>query len=363
MPSAGAPSADVWNALGWSPESPNRLLPEPDAAAGFDFAALGEPLPDFGSLPGAAAPAGSGRSRKWQLSDWVSQPFDNRTLVWIGGIGAFAVASMVVLIAITSWLNNRQSSPRALLRRSNAMAARSGGDQAGVGQLGMDNGGMTPPGMGPAGDRRRPFPPPGPRPPAARKNGRIKILVVIPQRDLYYPDFGNLLRAIEKKSLTESVVVASSAVRPAVPEVGFRAEHPEIPVDIALADAVPSDFDAVIFTGAFPMASMEFLARGSSFASAERFVKEMLRRKRCVAGICGGIAVLADTGAVRGQTVAHNPYAMEAVQPGHGIIDWDKQRRVISNAETHVATATDAADAMKLVEAVLGQIAQQRDIR
>jgi putative intracellular protease/amidase len=186
---------------------------------------------------------------------------------------------------------------------------------------------------------------------------------VIPHQNLYYPDYGQVMRAFEQKSLTERVVVASSVARPAVPEVGFRAEYPEVPVQLALADADPSRYDAVIFTGSNPLAPMEFLARGASFQVAERFVRAMQREGHCVAGICGGIAVLADTGAVRGQTVAHNPYAVQAVQPGHGIVDWDRSLRVVVHPETHTVTATDAGDAMKFVEAVLGQIARRRQSR
>lgn len=188
----------------------------------------------------------------------------------------------------------------------------------------------------------------------------MQILVVIPHENLYYPDFGNVMRALDKKSLSSRVAVASSVARPAIPEASFRAEFAEIPVRLTLAEAVPSDYDAVIFTGSNPLHSMEFLANGSAFPVAERFVKAMIREGRCVAGICGGIAVLADTGAVRGQTVAHNPYAFEAAQPGHGIVHWDRSQRVVVHSESRVVTATDAADAMKFVEAVLGQVAQRR---
>jgi putative intracellular protease/amidase len=188
----------------------------------------------------------------------------------------------------------------------------------------------------------------------------MQILVVIPHANLYYPDFGNVMRVFEKKSLGSRVAVASSVARPAIPEASFRAEYPEIPVRLTLAEAVPSDYDAVIFTGSNPLHSMEFLANGSAFPVTEMFVKGMIREGRCVAGICGGIAVLADTGVVRGQTVAHNPYAFEAVQPGHGIVHWDRSQRVVVDSESRVVTATDAADAMKFVEAVLGQVAQRR---
>jgi putative intracellular protease/amidase len=51
---------------------------------------------------------------------------------------------------------------------------------------------------------------------------------------------------------------------------------------------------------------------------------------------------------------------MDVVQPGHGIVDWDRSRRVVVDTETHVVTASDPADAMKFVESVLGQVAQRR---
>lgn len=348
-----------------------------DAVAGFDFGGPGEPPFDFGALtpalPAAVSPVSTGypnqvrrRSSRQRLSDWVSQPFDNRTLIWLGGIGATAVASLVLLIAISSWRpfdkEPAKSNASAPIASNGAPAPSENYD--------------APASSDPAGgDRRWQFPPLRPRPPGARPLGgpgipvaggirrplrNMQILVVIPHANLYYPDFGNVMRAFEKKSLSSRVAVASSVARPAIPEASFRAEYPEIPVRLTLAEAVPSDYDAVIFTGSNPLHSMEFLANGSAYPVTERFVRAMVREGRCVAGICGGIAVLADTGVVRGQTVAHNPYAFEAVQPGHGIVDWDRSQRVVVHSESRVVTATDAADAMKFVEAVLGQVAQRR---
>ena len=365
-----------------------------DAAAGFDFNALGEPPPDFGPLasPLPSTSPAFGHSNRWaasgdrtrpasrRFSDWVSQPFDNRTLIWLGAIGGCAVLSLVVMIAISTWSNDKRSNkPRSDMARSdnlrsdNARSDMARSDIARSDNARSDN--LSPPKAAtpvegdsnafagpPVNDRRSLFPgfrlPPGKKPPRP-----IQLLLVVPRENLYYPDFRNVMRALEKKSLASRVTVASSVARPAIPEASFRAEQSAIPVEIALADAVPSDYDAVIFTGSNPLRSMEFLASGSEFQVTERFVQSMKREGRCVAGICGGIAVLADAGAVRGQIVAHNPYALDVVQPGHGIVDWDRSRRVVVDAETHVVTASDPTDAMKFIEAVLGQVAQRRTNR
>lgn len=327
-----------------------------DAAVGFDFNELAEPPPDFGPLAGALPPtapvfgdfnrgtASGNRSRPatQRFRAWVSQPFDNRTLIWLAAIGGFAVLSLVVLIAISTWSDSTRSDS---VSPPQATAPIEGDSNSFAGP--------------PVNDRRALFP--GFRPPLGKRPPRpIQLLLVVPHQNLYYPDFRNVMLAFEKKSLASRVTVASSVARPAIPEPGFREERSAIPVAVALADAVPHDYDAVIFTGSNPLGSMEFLARGTEFQVTERFVRSMLREGRCVAGICGGIAVLADAGAVRGQTVAHNPYAMDVVQPGHGIVDWDRSRRVVVDTETHVVTASDPADAMKFVESVLGQVAQRR---
>jgi putative intracellular protease/amidase len=285
----------------------------------------------------------------------VSQPFDNRTLIWLAAIGGFAVLSLVVLIAISTWSKKPQSN----IAQSDSTRSDSVSPPQATAPIEGDSNSFAGP---PVNDRRALFP--GFRPPLGKRPPRpIQLLLVVPHQNLYYPDFRNVMLAFEKKSLASRVTVASSVARPAIPEPGFREERSAIPVAVALADAMPHDYDAVIFTGSNPLGSMEFLARGTEFQVTERFVRSMLREGRCVAGICGGIAVLADAGAVRGQIVAHNPYAMDVVQPGHGIVDWDRSRRVVVDTETHVVTASDPADAMKFVETVLGQVAQRRTNR
>jgi serine/threonine protein kinase/putative intracellular protease/amidase len=364
-------------------------LPVWDAAVGFDFNELAEPPPDFGPLASALPPsapvigdfnrgtASGNRSRPatQRFRAWVSQPFDNRTLIWLAAIGGFAVLSLVVLIAISTWSNKKRSN-KAQSNIARSDIAQSDSTQSNIAQSNIaQSDSVSPPQATspiegdsnsfagpPVNDRRALFP--GFRPPLGKRPPRpIQLLLVVPHQNLYYPDFRNVMRALEKKSLASRVTVASSVARPAIPEPGFREERSAIPVAVALADAVPHDYDAVIFTGSNPLGSMEFLARGTEFQVTERFVRSMLREGRCVAGICGGIAVLADAGAVRGQIVAHNPYAMDVVQPGHGIVDWDRSRRVVVDTETHVVTASDPADAMKFVETVLGQVAQRRTNR
>lgn len=180
-----------------------------------------------------------------------------------------------------------------------------------------------------------------------------KVLLVVPHHNFWYPDYAEVAAAIESRPGVK-FRVASSDLSPAQPEnVGV------LPVQVGyrLRDANPHEFDAVVFLGASRRDYLEFLSGQSAQPEAQRFIDDMLKQRKCVAGICAGIAVLADADALRDKPTAASQYAIRVAKSGSQAA-WDSQRNVI--ADGLIVTAKDSSDAPELVDAMLQVISKRR---
>jgi putative intracellular protease/amidase len=175
-----------------------------------------------------------------------------------------------------------------------------------------------------------------------------RVLVVVPHRDFWNPDYQKVTMAFTKLAPHIAIEIASSSTEPAQPS----ADHPFAPPiepDILLREADPSRYDAVIFTGANPMESVEFLAGKPEHDAAKDFIDGMLDRKKYVMSVCGGSAVLADAGALRNRPAAYNEYAVAAARHDRDV-QWDRSNSVVVSGQ--VITASWPEDSLALVQAL-----------
>lgn len=286
----------------------------------------------------------------------VQDSWRNRTVRRGAAAGGLLLAAAACIALVASWATNG-----SVATPGNARHAAGGAGVNSQGRGGRLNGGMpqaTGSGMGHspvssvpatgANDNRASsnslrgpsaeLPPP-------------RVLVVIPHRNLYYPDLGEVVTALRRAVPSSRITVASSRREPATPDPQGRGQNATVPVDLDLREARAADYDAVVFTGSNPLPEMEFLAGGSAFETTRQFLADARREGCVVAALCGGIAVLADAGELRGQDAAYNKFVVDVVRPDHGVTNWDAQRRVVVNGQT--ITATDAGDASRLVQELL----------
>jgi putative intracellular protease/amidase len=127
-------------------------------------------------------------------------------------------------------------------------------------------------------------------------HGRKRVLLVIPFKNFWHEDFDRVTKALQRFDDAVNVTVASSQLGEAQPDGNGR----PVSVASALADARPSDFDAVIFCGGQGVLA-EFTRDTPFHDQATRFIHGMLDLEKPVAAICGGPAVLADAGVLKGK--------------------------------------------------------------
>jgi serine/threonine-protein kinase len=153
-------------------------------------------------------------------------------------------------------------------------------------------GGSTPTGNGGVASRpsnRETGPAPGgPQnpPPAA---GAREVLIVIPPRHVWGPEFDALSDGLRRGGLTVST--ASLTRDPC-------SRHPDHPGPAvtpthALKDVNPSQYDCVVFVGADVD---EYLPGKRGAADVQRIIDDLRRRRRPVVGVCLGMRVLTESG-------------------------------------------------------------------
>ncbi len=140
---------------------------------------------------------------------------------------------------------------------------------------------------------------------SAQAPGPRRVAMVLPQQDFYYPDYGPLRDALEAQGAT--VTVAAPSLAPCYPHAGTAqgaANGGVVVPDIALTDVSGAEFDAIVVTGGWGVASVTFAfpgtwlnpAYGPDTAAAlalNTLFGEFLAEDKPVAAICHGVSVLA----------------------------------------------------------------------
>jgi serine/threonine-protein kinase len=131
------------------------------------------------------------------------------------------------------------------------------------------------------------------------------ILLVVPHANYWVPDVENVRRAAA--SLGATVRIASSERTPAMPSTVGPA-RPALPVDLLLGEALPKDYAAIIFSGAYPSDALDHVHDRDHAEATRNVIDEFLAAGKPVASICMGSRVLADLGFLQGRAAARCPY-------------------------------------------------------
>ncbi len=141
------------------------------------------------------------------------------------------------------------------------------------------------------------------KPRLAKRTGRV--LMVLASRDFWFSDYISPRSVLEKRGLR--VTVASSTREPCVPDPRHPDQPQPVRPDILLSEAKAEDYDAVIFCGGKGVLS-EYCSGRPYAADAQRLIHQMLAADKWVTAVCGGPAVLADAGVLRGKRATCYPY-------------------------------------------------------
>jgi putative intracellular protease/amidase len=186
---------------------------------------------------------------------------------------------------------------------------------AGGGWLLFSGGSISPP---------VPSPSPSPQPPSVIPPSSPRILLVIPPRDVWYPDYGPLKSRLEQWGAR--VEVASSESGPSSSLVGAGVPGPDIRPDLPLRETRGQDYDAVAFVG---YAVGDYLPGNVPGREVRRLIEQALERPRPTVGsICAANAVLSRHGFLSNRKAAGNRWANElGAQPGEA--RWEDHPLVI----------------------------------
>ncbi|MBI3267606.1 MAG: protein kinase [Planctomycetes bacterium] len=181
--------------------------------------------------------------------------------------------------------------------------ARSGPREAGPGPVPGGGGALPPGGEGPpaaGGAGGAAVEPPAidtAAPPAAP--GPFRILMVLTQQNFWYPDYGPVREVFEQAGAKVSVA-STAAVATAASGMGGG---PAVKVDLFLSAAKGADYDAIVFCGAYPVGAFrEYTDFSTTTArTAQKLLREMSVANKVVSALCGGPAVLAAAGLLKGK--------------------------------------------------------------
>src|SRR5262249_52412973 len=117
-----------------------------------------------------------------------------------------------------------------------------------------------------------------------------RVLFVVPNRGLHYPDYENIWNELKVKGIESRI--ASTSLEPCKP---FNCElPPNFRADLALNNDTPvDDYAAVVVVGGDVW---EYLPNDSGAEPVKRLIQRALDAKKIVASICTGQAVLAANG-------------------------------------------------------------------
>lgn len=167
------------------------------------------------------------------------------------------------------------------------------------------------------------------RPALPARTPTNRLLIIAPQRGLWWKDYAPLKSTLQNKGRFE-VVVASTSLAPfelhrtSTSEEAGWTDKADRTIDQGLnAD----EYDAVIFVG-FEVGP--FLPSGQYGPPLKNFMLEMLQRNKVVAAICVGVKVLALHGILNNQAAAEPDLLHQFADECPQSIRWDSKSRVLN---------------------------------
>ncbi len=139
--------------------------------------------------------------------------------------------------------------------------------------------------------------------PDGKRTGRV--LMVLASKDFWYVDYISPRSVLQKRGFR--VAVASSTREPCIPDPRHPDQPQPVRPDLLLSEAKAEDYDAVIFCGGKGVLQ-EYCSGQPHAAHAQRLIRDMLAADKWVTAVCGGPAILADAGALRGKRATCYPY-------------------------------------------------------
>lgn len=121
---------------------------------------------------------------------------------------------------------------------------------------------------------------------------RPRVLLVVPQRGVWYPDYGPLRSAIERAGVDVTVASTVRGTAQVIAEGGGRA----FTVDTALSNVRADDIQGICFIG---YEVRDFVGNGSQVATVRRLLNDLRAQDKYICAICAGNAVLANAGVLR----------------------------------------------------------------
>lgn len=176
-----------------------------------------------------------------------------------------------------------------------------------------------------------------------------RILIVLPFRDFWGPDYYGVREALDAAGARVDVASSQRGQATASENGGT------VGVDMLLSDANPDQYDAVIFSGAYPASSLEFLH--SNHDQAKRLIDAMLKRNKHVTAICVGNAVLAKSGVLDGHSAAANEYLPPEAR-AISAIAWSERQP--TQSFDRIITARADKDSQPFVRELLDAIQSDR---
>jgi serine/threonine-protein kinase len=186
-----------------------------------------------------------------------------------------------------------------------------------------------------------------------RGEGPMKVLLVLPERGLWFADYRNVKGAVEK--LKGTAVTAAAGPGPARLVSHPDNRGPPVPIDVRLtADMDLTEYAAVAFVG---YDVSEYVGETPGGRAAREVMRRMIEADRFVCGVCTGQRVLAETGLLRGRQAAYNREVADAFPTGRSGIAWQSDGAVLSGP---FVTAGGPGDALKFAETLQDAIRKKQ---
>jgi serine/threonine-protein kinase len=191
---------------------------------------------------------------------------------------------------------------------------------------------------------------------------RPTILLALPQKGFWYPDYGPVRQVLEEhgfRVLTaaprrEEAYPAGDGPRdgkpfgegpfkkpgkpPPPPPEGFR-RHEAVHPDLALKEVCAEDFEAVVFVGGPGV--RDLIENPENNREIHRIVDDMQSKGRWVAALCAGVNILAETGVLLGKHATGNEFLDDRFKKS---ADWQWDRSVIIHDRIITGRDERAAD-------------------
>lgn len=190
------------------------------------------------------------------------------------------------------------------------------------------------------------------------REGKIRIAIVVPAQNAYFPEVQGFFRQAEKFDDVEIEFVAEELGK--VKFSQFNRNGPrEVLIQKTLQDVSPDEFDGVVFTGAWDGEG----ANDTRYAfdenlnqKAKQFASKLLKQGKGVGSVCGGTIVLAKAGLIEGKKVANCRYIESQIKEDSGAI-WspmpEKDSQAITVVDGLIVTGGNAVNCAEVFNAIV----------